>query len=203
MLYYIILCYNTISYYNIIILRVLQRLADKELLDGSKFPREKWETIIRNFLQNGGDDFGVYSLLRNYYIGKTLEESLKINIQSLNISDNNSGSGSGCFAKSEGNEEKEKEKEGGDGRANFMVEMTIECIPSVTSSKGNIVQDTVCVVTSVLCYLGISCLILCLILSCSSLLCPVLFCSILSCRIILCLTLLCHNLPYPPIFFLI
>ena len=128
---------NVILYYNII-LRVLQRLADKELLDGSKFPREKWETIIRNFLQNGGDDFGVYSLLRNYYIGKTLEESLKIDIQSLNNSDNSSsGGGGGCFAKSEGNEE--KEKEGGDGRANFMVEMTIECIPSVTSLKGNIV----------------------------------------------------------------
>ena len=131
-------------YFNII-LRVLQRLADKELLDGSKFPREKWESIIRNFLQKGGDDFGVYSLLRNYYIGKTLEESLKINIQSLNINDNNSSCSSGCFAKSESNEEKEnekekeKEKEGGEGRANFMVEMTIECIPSVTSSKGSTV----------------------------------------------------------------
>jgi hypothetical protein len=126
-------------YYNII-LRVLQRLADKEILDGSKFPREKWESIIRNFLQNGGDDFGVYSLLRNYYIGKTLEESLKINIQSLNYSENSDSSSSSsgdCFAKSEGNEE--KEKEGGDGRANFMVEMTIECIPSVTSSKGDMV----------------------------------------------------------------
>jgi hypothetical protein len=145
-------------YFNIII-RVLQRLADKELLDGSKFPREKWETIIRNFLQNGGDDFGVYSLLRNYYIGKTLEESLKINIRSLNNSDSsNSSSGGDCFAKSEGNEEKEKEKEGGDGRANFMVEMTIECIPSVTSSKGNTKYDIFFIIMSVLSYLGISCL---------------------------------------------
>ena len=113
-----------------IILRVLQRLADKELLDGSKFSRDKWETIIRNFLQNGGDDFGVYSLLRNYYIGKTLEESLKIEIQSLNISGSDK---TNCFAKSEGNEEKEI---GGDGRANFMVDMTIECIPTMTSLKG-------------------------------------------------------------------
>ena len=124
-----------------IIIRVLQRLADKELLDGSKFTRDKWETIIRNFLQNGGDDFGVYSLLRNYYIGKTLEESLKIEIQSLNISNSDSSSSkSNCFAKIEGNEEKEiekeKEKEGGDGRANFMVDMTIECIPTMTSLKG-------------------------------------------------------------------
>ena len=115
----------------------MQRLADKELLDGSKFSRDKWETIIRNFLQNGGDDFGVYSLLRNYYIGKTLEESLKIEIQSLNSSSNDSSSSkSNCFAKIEGNEEKENEKEGGDGRANFMVDMTIECIPTMTSLKG-------------------------------------------------------------------
>ena len=117
-------------------IRVLQRLADKELLDGSKFSRDKWETIIRNFLRNGGDDFGVYSLLRNNYVGKSLEESLKIEIQSLNISSDGNKKSSDCFAKTEGHEE--KEKEGGDGRANFMVDMTIECIPYLTSLKGKI-----------------------------------------------------------------
>jgi hypothetical protein len=108
--------------------RVLQRLADKQLLDGTtKFTADKWEGLIRNLIQNGGDDFGVYSLLRKYYTGKTLEESLKIKISSLEESNLNN-----CDMKNldcDMKNEAENEVEAEDGRANHLVNMTVACIP--------------------------------------------------------------------------
>ena len=76
-------------------------------------------------LQNGGDDFGVYSLLRKYYTGKTLEESLKIKISSLEESNNMKN----CNLK----KEVEHEVEAEDGRATHLVNMTVSCIPDQAS----------------------------------------------------------------------
>lgn len=105
--------------------RVLQRLADKSLLDGvTKYSKDKWESLIRNLLQKGGDDYAVYSLLREYYIGKNLEDSLKIQIPSLE-------EGRKCVLKNE----HENDNEGEDGRANYMVEMTLECLPLSQDQK--------------------------------------------------------------------
>jgi hypothetical protein len=110
--------------------RVLQRLADKQLLDGTtKFTAGKWEELIRNLIQNGGDDFGVYSLLRKYYTGKTLEESLKIKISSLEESNLKN-----CDLKHDGENEVEAE----DGRANHLVNMTVACIPDQGSKYSTI-----------------------------------------------------------------
>ena len=61
-------------------LRVLQRLADRELLDKTKWSVEKWDDTITSLLSQGGDDYGVYSMLRERYLGKTLEESLRIDL---------------------------------------------------------------------------------------------------------------------------
>ena len=61
-------------------LRVLQRLADRELLDKSKWSVEKWDDTIASLLAQGADDYGVYSMLRERYLGKTLEESLRIDL---------------------------------------------------------------------------------------------------------------------------
>ena len=61
-------------------LRVLQRLADRELLDKTKWSVEKWDDTITSLLAQGGDDYGVYSMLRERYLGKTLEESLRIDL---------------------------------------------------------------------------------------------------------------------------
>ena len=131
--------------------RVLHRLAEKELLNGTKLTKEKWELLIRKLIENGEDDFSVYSLLRKYYIGKSLEDSLRINIVSINDNedDNNSNnhndynnnSDNNCVLKDKNHENKiiaptalEVEVEE-DGRANFMADMTIECIPQTIGAK--------------------------------------------------------------------
>ena len=131
--------------------RVLHRLAEKELLNGTKLTKEKWESSIRKLIENGEDDFSVYSLLRKYYIGKSLEDSLRINIVSINDNedDNNSNnhndynnnSDNNCVLKDKNHENKiiaptalEVEVEE-DGRANFMADMTIECIPQTIGAK--------------------------------------------------------------------
>ena len=144
----------------------MQRLADKPILSGEKYSKEKWTEIIRKLIDNGEDDFGVYDTLRKNYIGKTLEESLKINIVSINdISNNNNnnnggsgGSGSdssNCSLKNDNNNNNNgnynnnnnnnnnnnknieviNTENGEDGRANFMVDMTIECIPQTPGIK--------------------------------------------------------------------
>lgn len=110
--------------------RVLQRLADKQLIDGTtKLSAAKWEELIRNLIQKGGDDFGVYSLLRKYYTGKTLEESLKIKIASLEESNLMN-----CNLK----KEVENEAEAEDGRATHLVNMTVACIPDQGSKYSTV-----------------------------------------------------------------
>lgn len=93
-------------------LRVLQRLADKELFDKSKWTIEKWDATVSAGLARGLDDFGIYSMLRVYYTGKSLEEALRIDLD---------GAGKG--------EVEVEEEENPDGRANYMVDMTLECVP--------------------------------------------------------------------------
>jgi hypothetical protein len=95
--------------------RILQRLADKELKSGIKYNKEKWESLIQILIDKNCNDFHIYDMLRKNYIGKSLDESLKIDIRSIN----------------ERIEEREIKVEAvnEDGRANFLVDMTLQCIP--------------------------------------------------------------------------
>ena len=122
-----------------LICRVLHRLAEKEILDGTKYTKEKWELLIRKLIENGGDDYSVYSLLRKNYIGKNLEDSLKINIVSINenendkncaLKDRSNGGNDSVTVTATATAEIEE-----DGRANYMADMTIECIPQLMGTK--------------------------------------------------------------------
>ena len=130
---------SNIYYFQNFFCRVLHRLAEKEILDGTKFTKEKWELLIRKIIENGGDDFSVYSLLRKNYIGKNLEDSLKINIVSMNENEENKNcvvkesnfDGSNTSATTVAATAEIEE----DGRANYMADMTIECIPQPLGNK--------------------------------------------------------------------
>ena len=125
----------------LLICRVLHRLAEKEILNGTKYTKEKWELLIRKLIENGGDDYSVYSLLRKNYVGKNLEDSLKINIVSINENENENNKNCALKDRSNGGNDSatptatvtaEIEE---DGRANYMADMTIECIPQPMGAK--------------------------------------------------------------------
>ena len=105
--------------------RVLQRLADKELVGGSNKSQEhklssvQWNDIIsRTLSQPGANDYTVYNLIRLKTLGTTLDSDLEIKPSSLkDVPVSKAGGGEAT------------ESHGGDGRANHMVDMTIENIP--------------------------------------------------------------------------
>ena len=48
--------------------RVLQRLADQELVNGrSKYTKREWNNIIIDIFKKGGGDFEIYDKLRQLY----------------------------------------------------------------------------------------------------------------------------------------
>ena len=86
-------------------------------------------------LARGLDDFGIYSMLRVHYTGKSLEDALRIDL--------NQGSGAEAESAVEGAKGEHKtdvgeEEENPDGRANYMVDMTVECVPEGLMRAGHI-----------------------------------------------------------------
>ena len=108
--------------------RVLQRLADKELFGekGSKYSTVQWNDIISKMLLDPHlNDYAIYSAIRRFVLGSSLDTDLQISSSHHNSSTSHSvpapdtkvsessGGGGG----------------GGDGRASHMVAMTVENIP--------------------------------------------------------------------------
>ena len=102
--------------------RVLQRLAEKELHGKSaKFSTVQWDDIISKLLLDPlANDYTVYSTIRRYVLGSSLDEDLQIT-----ASHSNSGA-SDSAAKETKNSDSSG---GGDGRASFLVGLTVENIP--------------------------------------------------------------------------
>ena len=129
--------------------RVLQRLADKTSAIGQKWTATEWDTPVSEALRQGKDDFGIYSLVRHKVLGTTLEEDLVVKLdeeESTTI----------AAAGKEGEEEtkQEGEDEEGDGRAGFMVKMTLECVPDDIKSKIGSMLDYGCAEGAITAELG-------------------------------------------------
>ena len=101
--------------------RVLQRLADKELYGDkvSKYSTVQWNDIISKMLLDPQtDDYAIYSAIRRYVLGSSLLQ-ISASHQSNRTSDTVVAPDT-KVSESSG---------GGDGRASFMVAMTVENIP--------------------------------------------------------------------------
>lgn len=105
-------------------MRVLQRLADKKVIqNGKQVERSEkfWDSFIKQKLDAGCDDFHIYSAVRLEYMGTSLEHDLAIsNCTAPAVSE--SGPESKHTASPDGIIEP-------DGRSDFLVNMTLKCIP--------------------------------------------------------------------------
>ena len=88
-----------------------------------KYTMAEWDLVVRDCLQKGMDDFGVYNTVRLHTLGTTLEHDLIPNPLS-------SDGGDAAASATSGNGNAGADPTPGeDGRANFMVNMTLQCIP--------------------------------------------------------------------------
>lgn len=122
--------------------RVLQRIAEKGKSNDSYKPlTPHWDSIIKNVLMLEGDDYAVYSSLRHEYMGTSLDDDLEIKL---------SPASSILGTK----ETKYEESQQLDGRADFMVKRTQECIPSFLHGRVRTLLDYGCAegaITAALC----------------------------------------------------
>lgn len=91
--------------------RVLQRLADKALANQQKLSQEDWDGIISKELTHG-DDWHVYSRIRQVVLGRGLDEDIAQPAAPAAAAHGHADEGEG------------------DGRANHLVDLTIGCLPS-------------------------------------------------------------------------
>ena len=126
--------------------RVLQRLADKSSVSGQKWTAAEWDAIVSEALQQGKDDFGIYSLVRHKVLGTTLEDDLVVKLDEEEP----------VVPASTGGEEpkRDADDEEGDGRAGFMVKMTLECVPDDIKGKIGSLLDYGCAEGAITAELG-------------------------------------------------
>lgn len=96
-------------------LRVLQRLATKDLLYNRKLSAEEWNEHIEKALKESKNDTGIYSLIREQTLAKTLKDSLN-EVVVVKAKDATSSAGP-----------TEDDNEG--DRSSVLVDMTMECLP--------------------------------------------------------------------------
>ena len=103
--------------------RVLQRLAGRSIgPSDQKISTEEWDRLVQSCLDQGLDDFGIYNAIRVRTLGSSLEQDLQVHV----------GAGAGEAAGSAAAPSSASgadESEGGEGRAGFMVKMTLQCVP--------------------------------------------------------------------------
>ena len=126
--------------------RVLQRLADKTSNSGQKWTAAEWDTFVSEALRQGKDDFDIYSLVRHKILGSPLEKDLVIKLDERESS--TSASTGGEVSKGDVDEEE------GDGRAGFMVKMTLECVPDDIKGKIGSLLDYGCAEGAITAELG-------------------------------------------------
>jgi 2-polyprenyl-3-methyl-5-hydroxy-6-metoxy-1,4-benzoquinol methylase len=88
--------------------RILQRIAKTGTI---KYSQSEWNDFITGWLSIGLDDFGIYSNIRKYTLGTSIEEDMEIKISNNDTISNTN-------------------KSTNDGRSDYMVKMIRECIPS-------------------------------------------------------------------------
>ena len=93
--------------------------ADEKEME-RKYTMAEWDLVVRDCLQKGMDDFGVYNTVRLHTLGTTLEHDLIPNPLS-----SDDGDAATAISENTGADQ----VPGKDGRANFMVNMTLQCIP--------------------------------------------------------------------------
>jgi ubiquinone/menaquinone biosynthesis C-methylase UbiE len=109
-------------------IRVIQRLLSKDVFDkrtSSKLTAMDWDRIIGEMIAAGKDDWDIYSRIRQYTVGCSLEESLRISMQP-------------AAAGAQGGESSKSSADGEDGRASFLVKLVLDCIPKQLQSSRRI-----------------------------------------------------------------
>lgn len=132
--------------------RVLQRLAERDVAGGGKLSTTDWDSLVRGCLERGLDDWGIYDAVRVRTLGSSLEQDLAVRIDSCSSSPS-----SAALAPA-----KEKEAapgEEGDGRAGFMVKMTLQCVPegvrrNIAAGQGAALLDYGCAEGAITAELG-------------------------------------------------
>jgi hypothetical protein len=130
-------------------LRVLQRLADKELHDKSKWSADVWDNHISTALGVGFDDYGIYNSLREKFTGTSLDAALRLDsrdaVEALEEGEEGPEpevpavagpvplAGAGAMGGDEG-----ADSNNPDGRAQYMVDMTVECLPEALARPGQV-----------------------------------------------------------------
>ena len=132
-------------------LRVLQRLADKEMHDKTKWSADVWDNHIATALGVGFDDYAIYNSLRERFTGKSLDDALR-------LEGHEAAAAEALEEGEEGPEPKEEaaaaaagppvlagahgggeEGDNPDGRAQYMVDMTVECLPEALARPGQVI----------------------------------------------------------------
>jgi len=133
-------------------LRVLQRLADKELHDKSKWSADVWDNHISTALGVGFDDYGIYNSLREKFTGTSLDAALRLDsrdaVEALEEGEEGPEpevpavagpvplAGAGAMGGDEG-----ADSNNPDGRAQYMVDMTVECLPEALARPGQVSES--------------------------------------------------------------
>jgi SAM-dependent methyltransferase len=129
-------------------LRVLQRLSDKaSSRSGTKLSVDTWDQRVTDILRKKGGDFDVYSMVRQECVGSSLEADLVIKrLDGAGVEKDASNGDQGKVVSAE--------EDGEDGRANFMVKMTLQCLPQGMKGRIRNVLDYGCAegaITAALC----------------------------------------------------
>ena len=130
--------------------RVLQRLAEREVMGGGKLSTDEWDLLVRGCLDRGLDDWGIYDAVRVRTLGSSLKQDLAVRLEL-------SSSSSAVPAPAKDKEAAQGEE--GDGRANFMVKMTLQCVPqgvkqSLTAGQSAALLDYGCAEGAITAELG-------------------------------------------------
>jgi SAM-dependent methyltransferase len=138
--------------------RVLQRLADHAITAPPsssssssssagaerKYTTGEWDKIVMECLAAGLDDFGVYNAVREHTLGHSLQQDLQVQVSAAATgaapapAGNEGGGGGG----------------GSDGRADFMVNMTLQCVPGRDQRSIRTVLDYGCAEGAITAELG-------------------------------------------------
>lgn len=142
--------------------RVLQRLADRTITaqcgagaegavpvgseqsgkaDDRKLSAAEWDKIVKACLESGMDDFGVYNAVRLHTLGRTLQQDLEIVLTET-------------LDEPPDSHDAQAEAAPARGRANFMVTMTLQCIPDRSKRPIKTVLDYGCAEGAITAELG-------------------------------------------------
>ena len=124
--------------------------APEERAVERKYTMAEWDQVVRQCLKEGLDDFGIYNTVRLRALGTTLEQDLRVVLPSAK----GAASAAAAPAATFGATKSAEPATGEDGRASFMVTMTLQCVPDRARRPVRTVLDYGCAEGAITAELG-------------------------------------------------